>query len=84
MCYIYDCCIYIIKEVLKMRRKENFGITYLDDSPEEESGEKETVKIIFSIDKRVRDRFKKQSEEKFGLSMSARLRQFIYQSINKE
>lgn len=67
-----------------MRRKENFGITYLDDSPEEESGEKETVKIIFSIDKRVRDRFKKQSEEKFGLSMSARLRQFIYQSINKE
>ncbi len=67
-----------------MRRKENFGITYLDDSPEEESGEKETVKIIFSIDKRVRDRFKKQSEEKFGLSMSARLRQYIYQSMNNK
>lgn len=64
-----------------MRQKENFGITYLNDDPE--TAEKESVKVIFSIDRKVRDRFKRESEEKFGLSMSARLRQYIYQSINK-
>lgn len=64
-----------------MRQKENFGITYLNDDLE--TAEKESVKVIFSIDRKVRDRFKRESEEKFGLSMSARLRQYIYQSINK-
>lgn len=61
--------------------KENFGIRYIDQPENPESGEQ--VKIIFTIDKAMRDKFRQQSERQYGLTMSSRLRQFIYQSINQ-
>lgn len=65
------------------REKDNYGIVYVTED-ETEFGPGEQTKIIFDIEKAVKERFKNHCRKNHGLSMAALLRQFIYQSVKNE